>query len=334
MSKDWKSIKLALAVFGILFVFELPGSLAIAQDVGLPVGGLRTFIAKSPWGTFKHWENRQWEKLKQTESLIAADDTAPAPLADNTAPINAPTTSTTSAKPQSLPLVNTTNLVKPKLQAPYSILIIGDSIILEGFGPALEGQLLTLPNVDSVKRAGKYSTGLNRRDYFNWNDYALQLIATFHPQVLVVMFGANDGQGILDDSGKAVHLDNAGWDAVYQKRVDDFLKLVSPVVDTVYWVGQPIPGTTDFYNKFTRMDRIFQSEAQLFPNVEYVDTWSRFAVNDRYSAIVPDETGLKQKARQDDGVHFTVFGGKILSNVVVQFIEKDLPLSKARGTQP
>ncbi len=89
-----------------------------------------------------------------------------------------------------------------KLTQPLKFLLIGDSLMREGFGPGLETALTGFKDV-SVVREGLYSTGLNKTDFFDWTARAEEMIGQNKPDVVIVTFGANDGQGILDDQGKA-----------------------------------------------------------------------------------------------------------------------------------
>jgi len=69
-----------------------------------------------------------------------------------------------------------------KLTPPLKFLIIGDSMVLVGFGPAIENMLISYNGI-SVVREGQYSTGLNRIDYFDWYSYTDQLIAQHNPVI-------------------------------------------------------------------------------------------------------------------------------------------------------
>ena len=90
-------------------------------------------------------------------------------------------------------MVETASLEKPSPKAtgatqpakitrikPKKVLIAGDSMILEGFGFALERALKKFPGL-SVVRAGKYSTGLSRPDYFDWMPYLRELSRRMPP---------------------------------------------------------------------------------------------------------------------------------------------------------
>ncbi|MBV9216245.1 MAG: DUF459 domain-containing protein [Acidobacteria bacterium] len=210
-----------------------------------------------------------------------------------------------------------------KLTVPAKFLLIGDSLMIEGFGPALEKAINARAGFTAV-RNGVYSTGLNRFDYFDWSAKAEELIKDNKPDALIVMFGANDGQGITDLEGKDHPLGTPEWSTTYAKRVNAFLTRISPLVKKIYWVGHPIPGNENFYKKISAMNPVYESEAAKFPNVVYVNEWDRFAVNGKFSPKVTDDDGRSGAVKNSDGIHVTDFGGKIMASVVLKAIEKDV----------
>jgi hypothetical protein len=213
---------------------------------------------------------------------------------------------------------------KTPLRAPFVVQLLGDSMMLEGFGPRLEVKLLDYMGL-SVKRFGKYSSGLNRIDFYNWYDQTKIQLDANHPDVLIVMFGANDGQNIIDLDTKVKYgLSSPQWDIVYTKRVKMYLDYFSPYVREFYWVGHTIPRTENFYGKFLRMNTIFQTECAKYPNCHYVDSWNRFAVNGKYSATLADDNGLVKTVKGSDGVHVNTHGGNILADLVIKTMKKDV----------
>ena len=182
-------------------------------------------------------ESEFWASVKG----ISIEDEAITPTL---APTTAQTTSTPTnpnITPTVIPTIGNYNL-SDKIKAPFTVQLIGDSMILEGFGPMMKNKLLEYQGV-TVKQNGRYSTGLNRVDYFDWNKESVNLINLNKPDVLIVMFGANDGQDIVASDGSIGRLGSDKWKTIYTKRVDDYLALISPKVGLIYWVGQPIPRT-------------------------------------------------------------------------------------------
>ena len=209
----------------------------------------------------------------------------------------------------------------PLLSAPIKILIIGDSMILEGFGPQFENRLKSYEGFTTV-RFGKYSTGLNRIDYFDWYSKTRELITSHNPDVLVIMVGANDGQGIRDSNGNAVLLNSESWDVVYRERVKNYLEEFSPKFKQIYWIGHPIPRTENFHNKFLRMNKIYDEVSQEYANVYYVNSWERFAVDGKYAPTLADDDGTVAYVKSSDGVHVTNHGGKILSDLTIDYMHQ------------
>jgi hypothetical protein len=205
------------------------------------------------------------------------------------------------------------------------ILIIGDSMIVEGFGPRLENDLSVYSDLE-VKRRGKYSTGLNRRDVFGWKKYSLDLIEEDKPEVLVVMFGANDSQNILDDSGQPYRVSDPEWDEIYTQRVREYMVLISPRVEKIYWVGQPAAREPVFSGRLKYLDEIYEREAQKWNNIKFISTWERFTSEGKYQAVVADDGGLRQRVKTDDGIHLTYHGSKIMSQLVIGVLKQDFEL--------
>jgi len=206
------------------------------------------------------------------------------------------------------------------------ILIVGDSMIVEGFGPRLENDLSVYSDLE-VKRRGKYSTGLNRRDVFDWNKYSLDLIEEFKPEVLIVMFGANDSQNILDNLGQPCRVSDPEWDEVYTRRAEEYIALISPRVEKIYWVGQPAAREPVFSGRLKHLDEIYEREALKWNNIKYISTWERFTTAEgKYQAIVADDGGLRQRVKTDDGIHLTYHGSKIMSQLVIGELKQDFEL--------
>jgi len=218
-----------------------------------------------------------------------------------------------------------------RLQPPLKILLIGDSLINEGFGPQFEKKIKTFEGI-TIVRKGRYSTGLNRIDYFDWYAYTQQLINAEKPDILIIMIGANDGQGIVDDDGKVYALsDTENWNMAYTKRVNRFLNENRGSVKYIFWVGHPIPRTSDFYNKFIRMNSIYSSQCSQYSNTIYINSWNRFAINGKFSEYVTDNNGVSGIVKGSDGVHLTNHGGNILSDLVIDYLNQKINFGEPKA---
>ena len=90
------------------------------------------------------------------------------------------------------------------------VLLVGDSMMMEGFGPVLQRTLRKRPDLEVV-REGKYSTGLSRQDYFDWPAQLEKLVGKYNPDMVVICMGANDPQDIIDENRKRHHADSESW---------------------------------------------------------------------------------------------------------------------------
>lgn len=215
-----------------------------------------------------------------------------------------------------------------KLHSPYKFLLIGGSSMLEGMGPQFQSDLAKLPGM-TIVREGRYSTGLNRTDYFDWFSYARELITKHKPQAIVLQFGGNDGQDIVDLScGKKYRMDNPKWDEIYRKRIDDFMRILSTGgVKKIYWIELPIPRTDDFYRKFLQINRVQREVASRYAKVVYVETWQRFSTsNGKFASTLPDKNGKLGLVKHADGVHLTPHGARIMSDILQEYIALDIIL--------
>lgn len=212
---------------------------------------------------------------------------------------------------------------KERLRVPAKFLLVGDSLMIEGFGPEMEKALLQRTGFSAV-RNGVYSTGLNRSDFFDWTAKTEELVGINKPDAIIVMFGANDGQGIVDGEGKSHQLGTDAWSATYAKKVNEYLTRISPLVKKIYWVGHPMPGNDSFLKKVRAMNPVYEAESARFPNVSYVNTWDRFSPDGKLYRTLPDDTGKSGELRGRDGIHVTTFGGKLMAGVVLKAIERDL----------
>ena len=88
------------------------------------------------------------------------------------------------------------------------MLVVGDSVGLD-LGQALVADLANTGVVVPVLD-GRVDTGLSRPDYFNWPAELQIDITNSHPNLIVVMIGANDPQPLVDSSG-AVAYGTPAW---------------------------------------------------------------------------------------------------------------------------
>jgi len=319
LSNPAKSIiTIVLVLLGIVFyeskrieTFSIGTDNSVMRSLGMFLSSKSEKI-KSFLGISQFFENDEkfWAKIKESPKIFNYSFAA---VQEKTA------TSTPAPLPLNVPL-------PLKLEAPYNILIVGDSFIAEGFGPTLEKELLSYQNI-RVYRKGVYSTGLSRPDYFNWDEETDKLITTDKPNIAVVMFGANDGQDQRTLDGEVIHYGTIEWNPEYSRRVADFLKILNDNEIFVFWIGNPLARDDYYTKKMENLNSIYQSECQKSINCVYLSIWSLLADSQgKYSAYLPDKTGVKRLARASDGIHTTAFGSKILVREVINEMKEKMAL--------
>ena len=241
--------------------------------------------------------------------------------AGTTAPQGSTTTNPTTIT-TTLPGVFT-----PTPESPAHLWVAGDSLT-ERFGPALVNLMADTGVIES-RRNVEYSTGLTRPDFFDWPRHLERELTENPTDILVFMVGANDGQPIKTTAGW-IPYGTEEWVDEYRLRVAVTMDLVTDLVPTTYWIGQPIARSDEYSAKMALMNEIYESEGARRPNVRYVDTWALFSdIDGNYSAYLPDETGTDVLMRISDGIHLTVDGGNRLADQVRQVIGDDWPLPHA-----
>ena len=317
-----------LVAFALGVLLNAPAMKKSAME--LPFGGERSFrlALVGPLAAVSHWVFLDRPGRLVAEALGKPD---PGPVAVVViTPRPAPTT--TSGKPQR-------NLVDKPLPKPYAghpmrLYIAGDSMA------GIPGMAL----VNLSKRTHlikplldyRISTGLVRPDFFNWPAQLQRQTRDFRPGAAVVMWGANDNQGIQTASGKVHQFGTSGWEKEYRQRIRDALAILfDGRVRRVYWVGQPVMPEASFDRQIRQINDVFRSEAEKHPGVTYIDAYAALSKGGRFSQYLDDERGNTQAVRETDGEHLTYAGGMILAKAVMTAIKAEwFTKAKPKATTP
>ncbi|MBD1812257.1 DUF459 domain-containing protein [Microcoleus vaginatus DQ-U2] len=213
---------------------------------------------------------------------------------------------------------------KPKLTRPYRrFLFIGDSVMFD-LGIQLQYTLKKKYNIADTKIDYKVSTGLNRIDYYDWYARTRQVLNNYQPDVVIVLFGANDPQNIIDFQGKARVVMTKEWQKAYQERVERYAKLLdSSSVRKVYWIGQSIPKKSLYLKAFPVMNDIYKNASKFSSKIEFISTWETFAQAGRLVPVVANKSGKRGYVKNNDGLHFTSHGAQIISDLIVDQMVSD-----------
>jgi hypothetical protein len=202
------------------------------------------------------------------------------------------------------------------------VLIIGDSLGIDLGGP-LQNDLANTGVVQATLDA-RESTGLTRPDYFNWPAQLQADLTLAHPQVVVVMMGANDPQDFPGPPD--VPYTSPQWNVMYAARVAAFMTLAQSQGATVIWVGMPPMQNTALSAKMSDIDAVDQQQAsQRKPPVNFISSWTLLGTaQGTYTPFITNGAGQVVNVRTPDGIHLTPAGGEVLSQSVLNYLRGPL----------
>ena len=222
---------------------------------------------------------------------------------------------------------------RPEATRERTVLLLGDSLLASGFGRDLEDRLEKHPELRCARRA-KSSTGLARPDFFDWMDVGRQEVERHKPDVVVIVLGGNDGQGLTDGKGKAVvQWGHASWEAAYRQRTEEFLKVLSAPGRKILWLELPATGLRRFEKKLAIIRRVQREVLAAREDSHHVETRPFFTdARGRLLKQAQVEGFRQPKAlKMADGIHFTVAGGRYFATKVYPEVLATLGLPDAPG---
>jgi hypothetical protein len=211
---------------------------------------------------------------------------------------------------------------EPTAADPLRLWIGGDSMA-QDFGAAME-RIAEGRGTFTATLDYRISTGLTRPDYFNWPVHLRDDVLPTDPEIVVIIFGANDAQPMeLDGTVRQVR--DPEWQAEYRRRVGTTMDQLRAEGRRTIWVGQPRMRSADFDQRMQILDGIYASEAKTRPWIRFVDSRPVLSGEDGgYAAYLPDAGGQPELARQGDGIHLSRFGAERLAAAVFDAIDDEL----------
>jgi hypothetical protein len=218
---------------------------------------------------------------------------------------------------------STPRIFQPSPAHVLTILDIGDSIG-EDLGDGLADELGNVADVKLVN-ASVGDTGLANLGYYDWIAELPTELARYHPQVVVIMLGGNDGQSFLSGT-TVVKFGTPLWHRIYEARVAELIAEATTAGARVVWVGLPIVGpTADLSNSdIEAQNSVYAAAARANPAATFVATWKLFENRaGEYSTYlsIPGK-GLVQ-VRDADEVHIDPPGGTdLIGSYVLASMER------------
>ena len=256
-----------------------------------------------------------------TAGRPAANGTAELAATNGTASLAANNGTNGTMGTMSLPATNSTaGIAAANATVPHDkplVLLIGDSMMMEGLGPALLRSLRGRDDIVVVREA-KYSTGLSRMDYFDWPAYMATLVEKYTPDVVIITMGGNDAQDIIDSSKKRHFVGTESWEQQYRERATMLLADAQKDGAKVIWVGLPIMGYPTHAKYSIQLCNQQKAACTNSTSQVFVDTLSTLADDKgEFMAFVTGSDGKQTRIRYKDKIHVTTAGGEMLITEVL-----------------
>jgi hypothetical protein len=206
------------------------------------------------------------------------------------------------------------------------VLATGDSMI-----QIIDGDLkqrLSRIEPARVKSDAHISTGISKPFMLDWTRHAASSAHAFHPDVTVVFLGANDGFPMSTPHGR-VDCCGGGWVKEYARRVKKMARSYRRRgAGAVYWLMLPTPRRHAFEVVFTAVNKALTEAAQASPGlIHLVDLRRVFTPGNRFRQFVRWH-GHTVNARQGDGVHLSIGGAAIATDLIVRALHRDRVLAR------
>ncbi len=212
-------------------------------------------------------------------------------------------------------------LRRPTTTEPLRVYIGGDSVVRD----AGESFLRLAAEDPHLRTALHYeiATGLSRPDYFDWPKALHGDARVLEPEVMVLMFGGNDAQGIVGPDGEVFgEVDAPGWRAEYGRRAGAVMDRLQADDRVIFWVGQPPMRDGDFDLRIRIINDVVAAQAEDRPWVTFVDTAAVLGGPD--GEYVDRFPSGDEDLRQDDGIHLSRAGADLLARHLLDLIEREL----------
>ena len=134
------------------------------------------------------------------------------------------------------------------------------------------------------------------------------------------MFGANDRLDLRDDDGRYLHFRTDDWRAAYVQRTDRILAALVGAGLKIVWCGNPIARSATYSADMGYINDIYAAEVAHFGG-EFLPLWTVIADDQgQFTAYGLDRSGVTERLRNDDGIHFTAAGYELIAERVISVL--------------
>jgi hypothetical protein len=163
----------------------------------------------------------------------------------------------------------------------------------------------------------KVSTGLSASWYYNWPAHLKTDLHKYHPNLVVILFGANDEQA-LDVKGTSQPFGSPKWRSAYTARVRRIDRMVTKAGAYAFWVGLPIAAPKSYSQGLRTLNVIYKKVAQSTPGVTFQPIWRLLATKAGNFRGGAEVNKVPSVLRKPDGIHFTETCDLVVGTFITQ----------------
>lgn len=195
------------------------------------------------------------------------------------------------------------------------LLEIGDSLG-DDLEYGIRHELQSTPGLKLIQR-NKTSTGLSASWFYNWPAHLKTFLHDYHPNLVVIMFGANDEQA-LAVGGVSQPFGSPKWRSAYIARVQKIDRMVTKAGAYAFWVGLPIAAPKSYSQGLRALNAIYTQVAKSTPGVTFQPMWHLLATKGGNYRGGADVNNVQSALRLSDGIHFTSTGELVIGTFVAR----------------
>jgi len=199
------------------------------------------------------------------------------------------------------------------------VCILGDSM-MQSVARALKKKIAKTEGMQA-QAFTSIGSGLARMDLFDWHAKIAAAVAEQHPDIVVILMGANDNQP-MKANGKVLDIGTEAWRKEYAARIDKSIQLMlDGGAKSIIWIGLPDMREKKLQKDVQVINTLIQTEAEKQEAVEFMETQSIFSKHPgEFSPYILADGGMPLHVRAGDGVHLNREGADMLADLVLQRI--------------
>ena len=222
--------------------------------------------------------------------------------------------------PPGLPVAGATK-VDPAAPMTRRVLLVGDSLSI-GLGQQLEAAFAGR-SAARFSFLDKVSSGLANPAFFDWEAQLAAQVQSRHPDVVLIMLGANDDKPLPTGEGRSAAFRSKAWEVEYARRIARLHAIArseNPAA-AVYFIGVPVMGNAAFNVSMDHVNAVLSRTAASLPDCAYIDVRDVLAdASGAYAPVARTTAGGVVKLRADDGVHISGAGSRLLAARMIETI--------------